>query len=258
MPDLSSAADPVERLPSLMHDREDREQPREGLISEAYGKRGSRKRRIGGRRAGAPGHSGHVSGESTSSVIASRAMAMNSSPSPSLRSSYQVAASSSSASASASSASLTSGLQAFGDSLLGVCPVNQRSGSVCYRLSASADLFGPRLLDSRLCRPVFVQAEEQIPGERCSLVERQGKGFFSELFSAHVRSIARPAHNAEDPGAKAPNPSGNWASVRELPDLATCTNEENPNVGWGLPWRRRELNTAQEDGQRPSFIDFSG
>src|SRR5688572_10085414 len=109
-------------------------------------------------------------------------MAMNSSPSPSLRSSYQVAASSSSASASASSASLTTCFQARRDAFLDVGPVDQSRSSVRKSLGASIELVDPSVLRASL--GTFVKAEQEVLRKRGALVDRQGEGFSFQAVGA--------------------------------------------------------------------------
>jgi hypothetical protein len=109
-------------------------------------------------RAGAPGHIGHVSADSAIRCAASRATLKNSSPSPSLRSSYQAAASSSSASASASSASLTTGFQSVGDALLSFVPGDKCGRAVGDGLCATVELLDPSLFSTRF--GVAVEAEQ--------------------------------------------------------------------------------------------------
>lgn len=126
--------------------------------------------RIGGMRAGAPGHIGHVSADSAIRCAASRATLKNSSPSPSLRSSYQAAASSSSASASASSASRTTGFQLVGDALLSFVPGDKCGRAVGDGLCATVELLDPSLLSTRF--RIAVEAEQEVLGERGALVDR--------------------------------------------------------------------------------------
>jgi len=174
-------------------------------------------------RAGAPGHNGHVSADSAIRCAASRATLKNSSPSPSLRSSYQAAASSSSASASASSASLTTGLQSVGDALLRFVPGDKCGRAVGNSLYATVELLDPSLLSTGF--RIAVETEQEVLGERGALVDRW---------------------------TRAPVPESQpKMGPRSGPSI--CTKDENPNHRWGFQWRRRELNLRQK---RPRVARF--
>jgi len=71
--------------------------------------------------------------------------------------------------------------------------------------------------------------------------------------SSGSRDRPKNALGPEDPGVDRSIPDKRSAQLRDLPDLSTCTKEENPNVGWGFQWRRRELNPGPR-GVQSAFV----